>query len=208
MDITGEYRIPLARTTVWNALNDPDILGECIPGCENIERVSDTHFKAKVVAKVGPVKAGFDTEVTLSDLNPPASYTLTGEGKGGAAGFARGSAEAEGNSALPGAEVQVSGGGGHYVIDVIAEAFEGKRMLAQQTQEKDEEDASIVSGPGVQVYEGDDKSSFNFNDELNMQDKDTAQQTCVKCNKSVTNCIKTTNKKGQVLVYCHDCMLG
>lgn len=93
MDITGEYRIPLARTTVWNALNDPDILGECIPGCENIERVSDTHFKAKVVAKVGPVKAGFDTEVTLSDLNPPASYTLTGEGKGGAAGFARGSAE-------------------------------------------------------------------------------------------------------------------
>ena len=95
MDITGEYRIALGREAVWKALNDPEVLGACIPGCEVIERVSDTQFNAKVVAKVGPVKAGFDTEVTLSDLNPPASYTLTGEGKGGAAGFARGSAEVQ-----------------------------------------------------------------------------------------------------------------
>lgn len=95
MDITGEYRITLGREAVWKALNDPEVLGTCIPGCEVIERVSDTQFNAKVVAKVGPVKAGFDTEVTLSDLNPPASYTLTGEGKGGAAGFARGSAEVQ-----------------------------------------------------------------------------------------------------------------
>ena len=95
MDITGEYRIAVPRQTVWDALNDPDILGECIPGCESIERRSDTEFGAKVIAKVGPVKAGFDTQITLSDLNPPASYTLTGEGKGGAAGFARGSAEVE-----------------------------------------------------------------------------------------------------------------
>ncbi|MFT5394730.1 MAG: carbon monoxide dehydrogenase subunit G [Gammaproteobacteria bacterium] len=93
MDITGEYRLAVARETVWEALNDPAVLGECIPGCESIEQLSETQFSAKVVAKVGPVKAGFDTHVTLSDLNPPQSYTLTGEGKGGAAGFARGSAE-------------------------------------------------------------------------------------------------------------------
>ncbi len=95
MDITGEYRISRHREAVWQALNDPEVLGDCIPGCEHIERISDTQFNAKVIAKVGPVKAGFDTEVTLSDLSPPASYTLTGEGKGGAAGFARGSAEVQ-----------------------------------------------------------------------------------------------------------------
>jgi carbon monoxide dehydrogenase subunit G len=93
MDITGEYRLAVPRETVWEALNDTAVLGECIPGCESIEQLSETQFSAKVVAKVGPVKAGFDTHVTLSDLNPPQSYTLSGEGKGGAAGFARGSAE-------------------------------------------------------------------------------------------------------------------
>lgn len=95
MDITGQYRIPVSRQAVWEALNDPEVLGECIPGCESIERISDTEFHATVTAKVGPVKAGFETQVTLSDLRPPASYTLTGEGKGGAAGFARGSADVE-----------------------------------------------------------------------------------------------------------------
>ncbi len=95
MDITGEYRIPRDRETVWRALNDPEILGECIPGCESMEKVSDTEFNARVLSKVGPVKARFETRVTLSDLVPPERYTLTGEGKGGAAGFARGSAEVE-----------------------------------------------------------------------------------------------------------------
>lgn len=93
MDINGEYRLAVPRQAVWDALNDPEVLADCIPGCDSLERVSDTEFSAKVTAKVGPVKAGFATQVTLSDLNPPESYTLTGEGKGGAAGFARGSAE-------------------------------------------------------------------------------------------------------------------
>jgi carbon monoxide dehydrogenase subunit G len=93
MDITGEYKIPREREAVWAALNDPEILGRCIPGCESIERISDTEFEAKVLAKVGPVKARFESRVTLSNLDPPRSYTLSGEGKGGAAGFARGSAD-------------------------------------------------------------------------------------------------------------------
>jgi len=91
--MTGEYRIAAPRERVWQALNDPDILKKCIPGCEAIEKVSPTQFNAKVTAKVGPVKASFTGAVTLSDLDPPRGYRITGEGKGGAAGFAKGGAE-------------------------------------------------------------------------------------------------------------------
>ena len=93
MDMTGEYRIAAPRQKVWDGLNDPDILKACIPGCEEIERKSDTEMSAKVTAKVGPVKAKFTGDVTLSDINPPESYTIRGEGKGGAAGFAKGGAK-------------------------------------------------------------------------------------------------------------------
>jgi uncharacterized protein len=92
MDMQGERRIPAPRHTVWERLNDPEILKQCIPGCETIEKVSDTEFTAKVVAKVGPVKASFSGKVTLTDLDPPSGYTITGEGTGGVAGFAKGSA--------------------------------------------------------------------------------------------------------------------
>ena len=93
MDMNGEALIAAPRERVYEALNDPEILKLSIPGCEEIEKVSDTELSAKVVAKVGPVKAKFNGHVTLSDLNPPESYTITGEGKGGAAGFAKGSAK-------------------------------------------------------------------------------------------------------------------
>ena len=93
MDMNGEYRIPAARERVWDALNDPEVLGQCIPGCESIEKTSDTEMTAVVTAKVGPVKAKFNGDVTLSDIDPPNGYTLTGEGKGGVAGFARGEAK-------------------------------------------------------------------------------------------------------------------
>jgi hypothetical protein len=91
--MTGEYRLNASRETVFDALNDPEILKQCIPGCEEIVKTSDTEMTAKVVAKVGPVKAKFSGAVTLSDLNRPESYTITGEGKGGAAGFAKGGAK-------------------------------------------------------------------------------------------------------------------
>ena len=92
MQMTGEQRIAASRETVWDALNDPEVLKACIPGCEEIEKVSETEMNAKVKAKVGPVSAKFQGSVTLSDLNPPESYRISGEGKGGAAGFAKGGA--------------------------------------------------------------------------------------------------------------------
>jgi carbon monoxide dehydrogenase subunit G len=95
MDMTGEYRIAAPRQRVWEGLNDPNILKDCIPGCQEIEKVSDTEFTAKVVAKVGPVRAAFGGKVTLSDLDPPQSYTIAGEGTGGVAGFAKGSAHVD-----------------------------------------------------------------------------------------------------------------
>jgi carbon monoxide dehydrogenase subunit G len=93
MDMTGEVRIPAPREAVWRALNDPEILKQSIPGCEEVVKTSDTEFTAKVTAKVGPVKARFGGKVTLSDLDPPNGYKITGEGQGGAAGFAKGGAD-------------------------------------------------------------------------------------------------------------------
>lgn len=93
MQMTGQYRIEAPREAVWEALNDVEVLRACIPGVEEIEKTSDTSFTAKVKAKVGPVSARFAGAVTLSDLDPPRGYTISGEGKGGAAGFAKGGAK-------------------------------------------------------------------------------------------------------------------
>jgi len=93
MDMTGEHQIKAPRPAVWAALNDPAVLKQSIAGCEELVKTSDTEFQAQVTAKVGPVKAKFSGKVTLSDLNPPNGYTITGEGSGGAAGFAKGGAK-------------------------------------------------------------------------------------------------------------------
>jgi uncharacterized protein len=93
MDMTGEHRVAAPQTKVWDALNDPDILKRCITGCEEVQRISPTEFTAKVQARVGPVSARFGGKVTLSDLDPPNGYKISGEGTGGAAGFAKGGAE-------------------------------------------------------------------------------------------------------------------
>ncbi len=92
MDIAGEYRIPASREHVWAALNDPEILRVSIPGCQELDKRSDQEFAAKVVAKIGPVRATFAGSVTLADLDPPKAYTISGQGQGGMAGFAKGSA--------------------------------------------------------------------------------------------------------------------
>lgn len=93
MDISGEYRIGRSRAAVWAALNDPAILAKCIPGCDKLERTEDGAFDAIIAASIGPVRARFATRLRLENLDPPASYTLTGESKSGPAGFARGSAD-------------------------------------------------------------------------------------------------------------------
>lgn len=92
MKIEGKNIISAPAQKVWEALNDPQILTEAIPGCEALEKLSDTKFKATVVTKIGPIKVKFDGEAELSDLQPPDSYTLSGHGTGGPAGNARGSA--------------------------------------------------------------------------------------------------------------------
>ena len=92
MEIKGEYRIPASREKVFAALNDPAVLQACIPGCESLEKVSDTELKAKVRMRIGPVSAAFSGKVTLSDIDPPNGYRISGEGQGGAAGFAKGGA--------------------------------------------------------------------------------------------------------------------
>lgn len=92
MELKNTQRIQAPRGVVWEALNDEDVLRRCIPGCESIERLSPTELTAKVVLKVGPVKATFAARVTLEDLDPPSGCRIVGEGSGGVAGQARGSA--------------------------------------------------------------------------------------------------------------------
>ena len=115
MDMTGSQRIEAPRDAVWAALNDPEVLKRSIPGCDAIEKVSDTEMNAKVTLKVGPVKASFAGKVTLSDLDPPNGYQIAGEGSGGVAGFAKGGAtmrlEAEGNATILKYDVKAQIGG-------------------------------------------------------------------------------------------------
>ena len=117
MKLEGRHTIAVPREAVYAALNDPDVLQRCIPGCKELVRRSDTEFEAVVGLKIGPVKATFNSMVTLTDLNPPESYTLIGKGKGGAAGFANG-----------GAEVRLAEDGGSTVLEYTFEANVGGKL--------------------------------------------------------------------------------
>jgi uncharacterized protein len=92
MTMNGEYQLAVPRETVWAKLNDTEILKACIPGCEQFDKLSDTEFQAVSTTKIGPVKAKFKGKVTLSDLDPPNGYKISGQGDGGVAGFAKGGA--------------------------------------------------------------------------------------------------------------------
>ena len=117
MDLSGEYRIKAPREKVWEALNAADVLRRAIPGCEKLERISDTELNGTVKAKVGPVKATFSGKVTLSELNPPHSYVISGEGTGGVAGFAKG-----------GAKVTLEEDGEETVLRYVAKATVGGKL--------------------------------------------------------------------------------
>ena len=92
MTMTGEVQLPASREAVWAKLNDPEVLKACIPGCEELEKTDEHGFRAVAKMKVGPVSARFKGKVTLSDLDPPNGYKISGEGEGGVAGFAKGGA--------------------------------------------------------------------------------------------------------------------
>lgn len=104
MDMKGEFRVPLPQDVVWRALNDAEVLKASVPGCDELIRESETSFKGKISAAVGPVRAKFAGTATLSDIDAPNGYTLTGSGSGGAAGMVKGSAKVrlvpEGNETL------------------------------------------------------------------------------------------------------------
>ena len=148
MDMSGSYEIPAPRETVWAALNDEGVLKACIPGCESITRHSETELEATVSAKVGPVKAKFTGAVALSDMDPPNGYTISGEGKGGAAGFAKGGAKVTLEENGPGTtlryEVNANVGGklaqiGSRLIDSTA------KKMADQFFSKFSEQASALA---------------------------------------------------------------
>jgi carbon monoxide dehydrogenase subunit G len=129
MEMSGEERIPASQADTWAALNDPEMLKACVPGCESIERVANDEFQVLMVARIGPVSAKFKGKLTLSDLNPPNSYALAFEGQGGAAGFGKGSANVQlspdGEGTLLRYQVKASVGGklaqiGSRLVDAAA----------------------------------------------------------------------------------------
>jgi carbon monoxide dehydrogenase subunit G len=147
MDMTGTRHIAASRQQVWAALNDPEVLKQCIPGCESLEMQSPTDMTARVKLAVGPVKATFNGKVKLSDLDPPTSYRIAGEGNGGVAGHAKGSATVrladEGGGTLLSYDVKADVGGklaqlGGRLIDSTA------KKLADQFFENF---TTVVGGP-------------------------------------------------------------
>lgn len=153
MEMKGECRIKASREQVWAALNDPEILKAAITGCESLEADAENHFVATVTIKVGPVKAKFSGEVTLSDIDPPNGYTISGQGKGGPAGFAKGGAKValreEGGETVLSYEVEANVGGklaqlGSRLIDGTA------RKLADEFFNKF---AELAAAPAVAAPE-------------------------------------------------------
>lgn len=163
MKMADSQRIQAPRDTVWAALNDPEVLRQSIPGCQELVKSSDTDMEAKVQLKIGPVKATFNGKVRLEDLNPPESYRIAGEGSGGVAGFAKGGAtvrlEADGEDAtILHYDVDAQIGGkiaqlGARLIDSTAKRLAGEffttfgNVVAPQTdQAGDEEDSAQPEG--------------------------------------------------------------
>ena len=129
MEMSGEERIPATQDQTWAALNDPEVLKACVPGCESIDRVSDTEYVVQMTARVGPMSAKFKGKLNLSNMNPPHSYSIAFEGQGGVAGFAKGGADVsltpEGHSTKLAYKVKANVGGklaqiGSRLVDAAA----------------------------------------------------------------------------------------
>ena len=157
MEMTGEQLIAAPQQEVWDALNDPEMLKVCVPGCESIERTAENEYLVAMTARVGPVSAKFKGKLVLSDIRPPQSYSLSFEGQGGAAGFAKGGAQVRletlpGGKTRLGYDVKASVGGklaqiGSRLVDAAAKkvaddffrTFNAKIGAAQG-----DEDATVV----------------------------------------------------------------
>ena len=173
MDFSGEYIIPSTKQKVWDALNDPEVLKQCIDGCEELNKESESEFSARVTAKVGPVRAKFSGKVTLSDIDPPNGYKISGEGQGGVAGFAKGGAavkleDSDGGTKLTyTAEAEVGGklaSVGSRLVEGVAKKtaddFFGKFAEIVSIDSK-LEDTDTKGAQVQQVAEGSSKTSDN-----------------------------------------------
>ncbi len=160
MKLNGENLINAKPEKVWEALNDPEILRQAIPGCQSLEKISDTEFKATVGTKIGPVQAKFNGQVELLDLDPPNGYTISGSGSGGAAGNAKGSAkvsltpEGDGTRLSYDVDAQVTGKLaqlGSRLIDSTAKMLAGQffnkfeKLVSEPVEEAGEVSASSAA---------------------------------------------------------------
>lgn len=156
MELAGEQLIPSARSVVWDALNDPAILARCVPGCEELSKVSDEEMHARVLLKIGPVRARFAGKILRSDVEAPARCTLGFEGTGGAAGFAKGSSNVtlqdEGQATRLRYTVQASVGGklgqiGGRLIDSSAKKMADEFFAAFEATLRDA--GALAHAPGA-----------------------------------------------------------
>jgi hypothetical protein len=151
MEMKGEQLVPASQQATWEALNDPQVLKACVPGCESIDPAGENTYQVLMVARVGPVSAKFKGKLTLSDINPPNSYSIAFEGQGGAAGFAKGGAQvrlvAEGDQTRLVYEAKANVGGklaqiGSRLVDAAAKKvaddffknFNGKMAALNETK--------------------------------------------------------------------------
>src|SRR5216110_3262930 len=165
MEMTGEQLVPAPQRAVWDALNDPEMLKACVPGCESIDKTGDNEYQVLMVARVGPVSAKFKGKLTLSDIKPPNSYSLAFEGQGGPAGFAKGGANVrlesvEGDKTRLGYDVKASVGGklaqiGSRLVDAAAKKvaddffrnFNAKVGAAHGARDKSEDTTVVLAPP-------------------------------------------------------------
>ena len=169
MEMSGEQLVPAPQRVVWDALNSPEMLKASVPGCESMERSGDNEFQVLMVARVGPVSAKFKGKLTLSDVKPPDSYSIAFEGQGGAAGFAKGSAQVRLSSA--GAhtklsyEVKANVGGklaqiGSRLVDAAA------KKVANDFFRNFNEKAASLQRPGAEAHEEDHAAAASGDPDL------------------------------------------
>ncbi|MFZ1909539.1 MAG: carbon monoxide dehydrogenase subunit G [Burkholderiales bacterium] len=157
MEMTGEQLIPASQQQTWDALNDPEILKACVPGCDSIEKTGENQYLVLMVARVGPVSAKFKGKLALSDLEPPSSYSIAFEGQGGAAGFGKGGAQVrlapEGDGTRLAYSVKASVGGklaqiGSRLVDAAA-----KKIANDFFQAFNDKVAGAHASPGHEEHE-------------------------------------------------------